>query len=860
MSQGMVRPGWPLIIAVVAGVMLSAAPAWSASVLPARMGMYTPQGHQLAMLDSKIVVRVRGPIAEAIITQTFRNDSDRVLEATYIFPLPVDAAVSAMEIETGSRTIRAAIEMREQAQQRYESAVSAGTGAALLDQERPDVFTQTVSAIPAKGTVVVTLRFDSVARYQNGRWELVLPMVVAPRFVPGSATGRPTTGTGRAPDTDRAPDASRVTPGGAPGVGGTTDVVLELADAVEDVTSPTHDISKDKNGYALHDAKTDHDMVIRWRAKAPSAGWVEAGDDGGYAAVVVEAPAAAPRKNALRVMLVLDRAATTKGDADAMKRPLVRALLGSLDSKDSVAVIGSDKLDWRAPEQALRAIEDNWGKPGGPLDLSKVLASARTDAPLVLVGDGLVADDRAVLAAAAKLGVPIHVIGIGPAPNRSLLTQLATTTNGTVRFAAVGDDVSAIARDVLADAASPPEPLSITWGTLKASDVVPATLPRLGAGQAMLVVAKVKKVQAANARVRGDVFGFTMVTTPKPPDGATTTRGSLARRWAKLKLDDLIAAGRAKDVADHALRFGLVSPYTSMVAIGDEVIVKGGVKHSVPIEVSVPEGMRWQLVKKEIRVDTTKVGAKAEDKLAEQRTDKKNRPKAEPKSPVAVKPTDSRPAKKPPVERPQASPEPPRAPEPTIDRDGAGEADEEDSLDYAKRKESVDEAAPQPAPPSGGATATRSEAGDYDDAESIALDVMSASPRRRVRLSLSLGAGLSVVNGTADPLGSLSARVEVGGRARFGAEASLWLVDGLNAQGGALGTAAYRLSRRLDLGFGAGLRITGDALGPALNLTLRTPLPIRGVTTFLRYDGALLLRDTTSDGQNAGSVGLEATF
>jgi Ca-activated chloride channel homolog len=845
------------------------------------MGMYTQQGAQLAMLDSKVVVRVRGPIAEAIVTQTFRNDTDRVIEATYIFPLPVDAAVSAMEIESGSRTIRAAIEARDQAQQRYESAVAAGTGAALLDQERPDVFTQTVSAIPAKGTVVVTLRFDTVARYQGGRWELVLPMVVAPRYVPGTASGRPTTGTGRAPDTERSPDASRVTPGGAPGAGGKTDVVLELGDAIDDVSSPTHDIAKGKAGYTLRDAKSDHDAVIRWRAKLPAAGWVEASDDGGFAAVVVEAPQAAAKKGALRMMLVLDRAATTKGDADAVKRPLVRALLGALDSKDSVAVTGSDKLDWRAPELLLRTLEDNWAKAGGPFDLTRVLQQARSDgAPLVLVSDGLVADDRAVLAAAAKLGVPVHVIGIGPAPNRGLLTQIAATTGGTVRFAIVGDDVSAIARDVLADAAVQPEPLAITWGTLKPTEVVPAALPRLGAGQAALVVAKVKKVQAANARVRGDVFGFVMVTTPKPPDGATTPRGALARRWAKLKLDDLVAAGNASAITEHALRYGLVSPYTSMVAIGDEVVVQGGVKHSVAIEVSVPEGMRWQLVKREIRVDTKldgKFGEKKDtqtklknDKLADKKQTPKTMPpaakqepaKQAPKEPSRNKPLDERRAE--PVARPDVDHRPAPAPVPEqprgagADEDSAGEA----QLDYGRDRDIVIQGtAPtidQQAPRSGSSVAA-TDAGDYED-DSLQAEVLSSPSRRRLRLSLALGAGLSVVNRDASPLASLSGRFELGRRTRFGAEASLWLVDGLNAQGGVLGTVAYRLARRLDLGFGAGLRLTGDAAGPAFNLTLRTQLPVRGVGTYLRYDGALLLHDQIYDGQNAGSVGLEASF
>ena len=211
MWHGMVRP------AFVVAALAVALPA-RAGTLPHALGMYPQQGAPLPMLDSKLDVTVRGPIVETIVTQTFRNDTDRATEATYIFPLPPDAAVSAMAIELGSRTIRAAIESRGSAQERYEQAVAAGLGAGLLDQERPDVFTQTVSAIPPRSTVAITLRFDTTARYRDGSWELVLPLVVAPRYVPGIASGRPTTGTGSRPDTDRSPDASRVTPAGGPGV------------------------------------------------------------------------------------------------------------------------------------------------------------------------------------------------------------------------------------------------------------------------------------------------------------------------------------------------------------------------------------------------------------------------------------------------------------------------------------------------------------------------------------------------------------------------------------------------------------------------------------------------------------------
>jgi hypothetical protein len=145
------------------------------------------------------------------------------------------------------------------------------------------------------------------------------------------------------------------------------------------------------------------------------------------------------------------------------------------------------------------------------------------------------------------------------------------------------------------------------------------------------------------------------------------------------------------------------------------------------------------------------------------------------------------------------------------------------------------------------------------DYEEDAVLTMSSS-QRRTRLSLALGAGLSVVNRDAAPQASLAVRYEVARRrALFGVEPSLWLVDGLQAQGSLLGTAGYRVAPRLELGSGLGVRLTGDGTGPALGLSLRTQLT-RGFQVFLRYDGALLIRSGTFDGQNTGSVGLEASF
>jgi Ca-activated chloride channel family protein len=913
MSLGMVRAALAVVVIAVA------APA-RAGELPRHFGMYAQPGPALAMLDSAIDIRVHGPIVEATITQTYRNDLDRATEATYVFPLPPDAAVSAMDIALGQRTIHAAIARREDAQRRYEDAVAAGLGAGLLDQERPDVFTQTVSAIPAHGTVKVMLRVDATAQYAAGAWQLVLPLVVAPRYVPGVASGRPTTGSGRAPDTDRAPDASRVTPAAAPGAGGATAIAIEFADAVDGVDCPTHELAHRDNRYTLVDAHSDHDAIVRWRARAPAEGWVEQDDDGGYAAIVVEAAPATKAITPGSLLLVLDRAATTRGDADAVEHPMVRALLGALAAGDRVSVTGSDRVASASGVQVMRALDDAWAKPAGVFDLTNVLGATRAGgAAVVLVSDGLVADDRGALAAARRLGGPLHVIGVGPAPNRSLLASLASATGGTLRFAVPGDDLEAIARDVLADAASPPAPLAVTWGTLAARDVVPATPPRVGVGQAALVVARVASAQRANARARGDVFAFGFVTTGKPPEGAVTPHGPIARRWARMKLDELVTAGDAAAIAAHALRYGLVSPRTSMIAIGEDVVVDGGVKHTVAVPVSVPAGMHWQEVRHQHMIDLRQPGDTTErskggelggKRTADHEVAEKREPEANdaPRRPGIAK-----------AEEP-AKPEP--KPEPL--RKGAERQNDKNTTPIAKapptsvahrhptvtpsepranlggraRPITPSSSAPPPPPPAPAqpvtGTATGSAApvpttttgapdADRKDLHGGAEDEWRAPPARELtvaaleptalgddgieviagrgrarRLALALAAGAAIENGRGDFATALAARYERGHRTPLGLEGALWLVSGSRVEGELLGTIGRRhVARFLELGAGLGLAV-GDAIGPALELVLRAP--VGRVAPFLRYDGVLWLHDRTRDGQNAATVGVEARF
>ena len=180
---------------------------------------------------------VSGFIARVKVTQTFYNPLDEKIEAVYVFPLPHKSAVDDMTLVIGERRIVGIIKRRAEARSIYEQALLYGATAALLEQERPNIFTQSVGNIKPHQTVNIEISYVDVLEYDVGTYEFHFPMVVGPRYIPGGATStippvpeelkdkvgeldktkviegpdKPK-GTGWSPDTTRVPDASRITP------------------------------------------------------------------------------------------------------------------------------------------------------------------------------------------------------------------------------------------------------------------------------------------------------------------------------------------------------------------------------------------------------------------------------------------------------------------------------------------------------------------------------------------------------------------------------------------------------------------------------------------------------------------------
>ena len=610
----------------VALVVCLACLALAALVAPARAastgaGLYVNQ-QPMPVVASTVDIDVRLGVAHGLVTQRFHNDRADAVEAIYVFPLPPGATVEAMTATFAGATVRGVIARRAEAAAAYQDAVGAGRASALTELERPGVFTQSLAPVPAGGEVVITLRWRAALTRRDGTWELVHPLVVGPRYVPGAATGKPTRGVGTAVDTDRAPDASRLAPPTGAAAATPYQVTVALDDATA-VTSPTHPIGVAGAGagaaVTMADARGDRELVLRWQSRAAEQvrAIVEPAGGGAYVAVLVEPGAGpAPAARAARGWVVLiDRSPSLAGAAAATARLVARELVDRLPTGDTAAIVALGQTPPRPgpiDRTASHAIID--GLPVGSGDLTRALAQtlarvARDPAPeIVLITDGLVADDAAAIERAAAAGLRVHTIGIGAAPNRWLLGAIAARTGASAAVVASTDDVAAaVATVVGSDRALP---VSVDWRTPAVIDTE-RSAARVGAGGAALLVAvDPGGVPSGEVEIAIGPRKLRAKLERAPAAG-------LAATWAALRVERLFAHGDREAATQLALERGIVMPTTALIA--STTRVDEPVRSVIAVPVPAPAGTRRDAVREEqargpVTVDDVGVGDNRNDR------------------------------------------------------------------------------------------------------------------------------------------------------------------------------------------------------------------------------------------------------
>jgi Ca-activated chloride channel family protein len=601
----------------------------------------TDEASRFPLDHTHVKAKLTGFVGEVEITQTFQNPHKTPIEAVYIFPLPENSAVHHMEMRIGERVVVAEIKERNEARQTYETAKSEGFAAALLEQERPNVFTQSVANIAPGKRISVVVRYVQDLSYDAGEYEFVFPMVVGPRFIPGETVARPAIGSGTHADTDRVPDASRITP---PYLGkgerSGHDISLELAvDAglpVEDVRVPTHDVEwlEKKRGMKLTLAKRDklpnRDFVMRYRVAGdePRAALITSSDSGsGYFALVVQPPELPVERLVGRreIIFVVDVSGSMYGEALSLCKEAMRNALTRLRPRDTFNVItfsGSTGKLFPSPAPANRssiaaalAHVEAMSAGGGTMMLDAVKEALHSQVGegrhryVFFLTDGEVGNEAEIIGGSEELVARLEKrgqrarvfgFGVGSAPNRFLLDGLSKAGKGLTVYASGREDPavavdrfyryidSAVVRD-----------LAIAGDVLDGAEMYPRHVPELFASHPVIIHGRYREPPKGSLRLTGYADGRS-VTIPVAihrAKGLSDDGRVLGALWARAKVEQLErnlwqGDGEAqRAITTLGLSHRLVTPFTSFVAVDRSARVSNGRPTTIVQPVEVPEGV-----------------------------------------------------------------------------------------------------------------------------------------------------------------------------------------------------------------------------------------------------------------------------
>lgn len=139
-----------------------------------------------ALKHTDVKAEISGRFSRVTVTQRYHNPYPDKIEAVYTFPLSDRAGVDRMNMTIGDRVIVGEVKEREAARRVYEQAREAGRTASLLEQERPNIFTQSVANIDPGATINIEISYVETVAERDGELVFDFPTVVSPRYIPGA--------------------------------------------------------------------------------------------------------------------------------------------------------------------------------------------------------------------------------------------------------------------------------------------------------------------------------------------------------------------------------------------------------------------------------------------------------------------------------------------------------------------------------------------------------------------------------------------------------------------------------------------------------------------------------------------------
>ncbi len=587
-----------------------------------------------------VQAEITGFLARVTVTQEFTNPFGNPIEAVYTFPLPPNSAVDDMTMLIGPRVVKGTIKEREEARKIYEAARDRGQAAALLDQERPNIFVQSVANILAGENVKITISYVETLKYEDGSYEFGFPMVVGPRYIPGKATGKQ--GGGWSEDTDQVPDASRITPPVTPpgtraGHDISIAVKIDAGVAIDNLQSPTHEVSVERpaaNRAAVSlnrkSVLPNKDFLLRYDVagrKVQDAVLTHREGNDGFFALILQPPDRVTVEDVTpkELVFVVDTSGSMSGFPIEKAKETMQLAMNGLYPRDTFNLItfsGDTNILFPNPvpataENLAKAKEFLAGRRGsGGTEMMKAVTAALNSVDdtgkiriVCFMTDGYVGNDMEILAEVRKHpNARVFSFGIGSSTNRFLLDKMAEYGRGEVEYVGLNEDGSAAARRFHERVRNPLlTDVSIDFGGLPVADIYPQRIPDLFGAKPVVVFGRYKGAARGVIRLAGKMSGRPVTREiPAVFPEVQKAHDVLAALWAHTQVDHLMAqdwsgvqTGLVRPEIKQAviglgLKYRLMTQFTSFVAVEEKVITEGGKPKRVEVPVEMPEGVSYE--------------------------------------------------------------------------------------------------------------------------------------------------------------------------------------------------------------------------------------------------------------------------
>ena len=554
----------------------------------------------LPLQHTSVDAEVAGNLASVEVTQTFSNAYSKPIEAVYQFPLPDDAAVDEMEIRIGDRIIKGNIKKRAEAQQIYQQAKKEGKTAGLLEQQRDNIFTQSVANIQPGEAIEVAIRYTNTLQFIGGDYEFAFPLVVAPRYEGGNVGNNLLI----------SPAVANEIPKTRSGKDIDFNIEIDAGMAITEVQSLSHSVavassnSTTSVSLAKQEIIPNQDLILRYQvagADTQATVLTQNSQQGGHfatyliPAVEYDADRIVPKD----VIFLMDTSGSQRGAAIQQSKELMRQFINGLNPEDTFNIIDFSSTTQRLSDVPLANTRQNRSKALGYVN--RITANGGTelmngintviDFPeaedgrlrsIVLLSDGLIGADEEVIGRirdGLKPGNRLYSFGVGHSSNRFVLNRLAELGRGTATILPIDEDATEVAEKFYREINKPVVTnIEMEWlGEGEAPEIYPRQAPDLFASQPLVLYGRKSDRNSGQLKITGTVAGGERYEQVLDVNFQQVGGNSaIAQLWGRSRIKDLMNQMYGKEnqtgidaVTNTALDYNLLSKYTAFVAVDE---------------------------------------------------------------------------------------------------------------------------------------------------------------------------------------------------------------------------------------------------------------------------------------------------